>query len=161
MVFCPFFSIVGLFLLFEIIFTYICSGDPTFHRWKDAISFPNDRFPTRNRGKSDSFLLGGIHLTYYTYTPYFILRMLSATECGKWTSKSIQEFFSSHIHPFRKTNSLENMETYFHRRSKNKHLKLLSDIKEDLSTIIYYPWFYSCNKNRYPAWEGKHDSRVV
>ena len=87
--------------------------------------------------------------------------MLSTTECKEWTSKSIQKLFSAHLHPFRETNSLEDMETYFHRRKVNKDLKLLANIKDDLSKIIYYPWFYSCNKDRYPAWEGKHDLRVV
>ena len=115
---------------------YIFTGDPTFHRWKDTTSLPKDHFPTRNRGKSGSFLLGGIHLSYYTYTPYFILRMLSTTECREWTSKSIQNLFTSHIYPFRKKHSLEDMETYFHRRKVNKKLKLLSNIKKDLTKIL-------------------------
>ena len=136
-------------------------GDPTFHRWKDAISSPNATYPTRNRGKSKSFLLGGIHLTYYTYVPYFMLRKLSTSECGDWTKQFFRDWFSGHLTPFCETHSLNDYETNIQRRVTNKKLKLLSNVKENLSTIIHHPWFYICNKERYPAWEGKHDSRVV
>ena len=136
-------------------------GDPTFHRWKDAISFPEDQHPTRQRGKSGFFLLGGTHLSYYTYAPYFMLRMLSFTECGAWTTESVHKFFTEHIIPFNESHSLEVFETFVQRRKKNQRIKLLSNIKQDLSKIIVPPWFYICNKDRYPAWEGKHDSRVI
>ena len=90
-----------------------------------------------------------------------MLRLLSATECGNWTKETIQQWFSGPLESFRETHSLEGSEAYIQRRNKHKHLKFLTDIKEDLSKIVVHPWFYVCNKNRYPAWEGKHDSRVV
>ena len=135
--------------------------DPTFYRWKDAVSLPNTTYPTRKRGKSGSFILGGIHLTYYTYVPYFMLRQLAATECGDWTKETVQTRFSGPLESFRNTHSLEGIENHIQRRNENKHLKLIKDVREDLSRIVVYPWFYACNKRRYPAWEGKHDSRVV
>ena len=90
-----------------------------------------------------------------------MLRKLSATECGAWTTERIHNFFTEHITPYNESHSLEVFETFIERRNVNKKLKLLSDIKEDLSKIIVPPWFYICNKERYPAWEGKHDSRVI
>ena len=137
------------------------TGDPTFYRWKDALSLDNGKFPTRKRGKSDSFLLGGIHLTYYTYVPYYILRVLSATECGKWNNATVYNLFRKNLRPARNKYSLEDFESHIQNRKQSEHLKLLSEIKEDLSDIIYLPWFYACNKYRYPSFIGKHDSRVT
>ena len=132
-------------------------GDPTFYRWKDIVSLPNSKYPTRKRGKSNSFLLGGIHLTYYTYVPYFMLRKLSATECGD----SYYEYFKEAIKYLLDTSSLEVLENQVQRRVQNSRLKLLKDISEDLSKIVVFPWFYLCNSERYPSWEGKHDTRVT
>ena len=135
-------------------------GDPTFYRWKDAVALPSNTYPTRKRGKSGCFLLGGIHLTYYTYTPYIMLRMLSATECGAWTKETIQTHFTGPLKSNLVTKSLEGIENFYHRRATNKHLKLIKNVKHNLTSIVLHPWFYLCNKSRYPAWEGKHDSRV-
>ena len=90
-----------------------------------------------------------------------MLKKLSATECGDWTKEFIQKWFSGPLDSFRGTHSLEGSESFIQRRQKNKHLKLLANVKEDLSRIVYHPWFYVCNKNRYPAWEGQHDTRVI
>ena len=88
-----------------------------------------------------------------------LLKRLSATECGNWDKAQIDENFRE---PLRKGNgSLNYMENYLHRRNKNSKIHLLKDIKEDLSKIVKVPWFYACNKNRYPSWEGRHDSRVT
>ena len=131
-------------------------GDPTFYRWKDIENIVPPNYPTRLRGKSESFLLGGIHLTYYTYLPYFMLRLLSATECGN----------SSHVFPnegikyLQDYHSLEIFEKAIQARKKNKRIKLLKDVKQNLSKIVVFPWFYNCNKDRYPAWQGNHDPRV-
>jgi len=55
---------------------------------------------------------------------------------------------------------LTGAENAAHRRIVNNRIKLLKDIDEDLTQIVVHPWFYLCNKNRFPAWEGKHDTRV-
>lgn len=52
-------------------------GDPTYWYLKDAIKKGN---PSRNRGKSPFFVLGGIHLTRYGYLPNLLLKDLSQTE---------------------------------------------------------------------------------
>ena len=132
-------------------------GDPTFYRWKDISARDSTNYPTRKRGRSDNYLLGGIHLTYYTYLPYFMLRTLSATECGD----------SSHIFPqegikdLLEHHSLENLEKELEKRAQNSRIQPLRNIEEDLSKITILPWFYRCNEDRYPAWKGNHDTRVV
>ena len=69
--------------------------------------------------------------------------------------------FREHLRPLRKTYSLKHFESHIQRRKQSEDLKLLSKIKEDLSDIVYLPWFYACNKHRYQAFIGKHDSRVT
>lgn len=132
-------------------------GDPTFYRWKDVQSLGSSDYPTRQRGQSNNFLLGGIHLTYYTYLPYFMLRILSATECGD----------KSHIFPkegikhLMEYHSLKKLENELEKRVQNVRIQPLGNIDEDLSKITILPWFYKCNEDRYPAWKGHHDTRVV
>ena len=36
----------------------------------------------------------------------------------------------------------------------------LSSIEEEMKEIAILPWFYDCNRNRYPVWEDGHDSRL-
>ena len=56
---------------------------------------------------------------------------------------------------------LDKLENQMQRRAQNSRIKLLKEVQEDLSKIVVFPWFYVCNKKRYPAWEGKHDTRVT
>ena len=85
--------------------------------------------------------------------------MFSSTECGKFDKARVNEVFSD---PIKLGNgTLSYMENKNQGRNQNKKLRLIKDIKQDLSKIIKVPWFYACNKDRYPSWEGKHDSRVT
>ena len=132
-------------------------GDPTFYRWKDIASLDSTNYPTRQRGQSNNYLLGGIHLTYYTYLPYFMLRKLSATECGDQT----HIFSPKGIKHLMKYHSLNMLEKEFEKRVQNARIQPLQNIGEDLSKITILPWFYKCNQDRYPAWKGNHDTRVA
>ena len=136
-------------------------GDPTFYRWKDLMSrtppfLSGHTYPSRKRGRSENFLLGGIHLTYYTYLPYFMLRFLSATECGD--AKHI--FPQQGIQYLQYNHSLVLLEQEFEKRKTSARIRPLKEVERELSSIAVLPWFYKCNKQRYPAWDGKHDSRV-
>ena len=116
------------------------------------------KYPTRKRGKSGNYLLGGIHLTYYTYLPYFMLKRLSATECGE----SEHIFSEDGINYLLEKHSLEILEKEFEKRVKYAdRIKLLTHVEFDLSQIVVLPWFYKCNSQRYPAWKGEHDTRVT
>ena len=118
---------------------------------------PNDQFTTLNRGISESFSLGGIHLTDYTYAHYFILILLSATERGKWTKETVHQLFSGSINPFIEAHSFENIKHYNQPSATNKNLTIISNITEGILKINVRLWFYIYNKDKYPAWEGTHD----
>ena len=134
-------------------------GDPTFYIWKAASEMKEPDYPTRKRGNSKGYLLGGAHLSYYTYVPYFMLRILSATECSP-NQEQIQTWFKNPLKNFSDTHSLNGIEALIEKRKNLKNLKLIKDVEEDLSAVIVRPWFYECNPDRYPAWIGKHDLRV-
>ena len=143
---------------------YSFVGDPTYFRWKDietSVAAFKKTVPTRMRGQSKGYLLGGAHLSYYTFLPYFLLRIFSSTECGKFDGKRIKTLFTDPLEKGK--GKLEFMEAQFHKRVTHlgNRLHKIRDIKENLSDIIKVPWFYECNKKRYPSWEGRHDSRVT
>ena len=138
-------------------------GDPTYYRWKDAVSIKQPKYPTRQRGKSGSFLIGGIHLSYYTYLPFRLLNIISASEFNNFNHRFPKE--EEGITYLLANHSLKKMEEHLHKRMTHQNniklpIQLLNDTKEDLSKIVYVPWFYECNKERYPAWKGEHDNRV-
>ena len=88
-----------------------------------------------------------------------LLRFLSATECEKFDKTIIDQYILTPLENGK--GSLNEMERIFQNRAKNKNLRLLTKIDTDLTKIVKIPWFYDCNRNRYPSWDGKHDSRVV
>jgi hypothetical protein len=59
-------------------------GDPTF--WTFASATKHNRLtkniPSRRRGQSMSYRLGGIHMSHYSYLPPRIIKDLTATEGG-------------------------------------------------------------------------------
>ena len=135
-------------------------GDPTFYTWKKAYEIKEPDYPTRKRGQSKGYLLGGTHLTYYTFVPYFMLRMLSATEClpnAIFTKQIMQSLAKTLVSD---TRSLKEIETLMQARKNLTNLKMIKDVNEDMSAVIVRPWFYECNPERYPAWLGMHDTRV-
>ena len=102
-------------------------GDPTFHRWRDINQITDSKkYPTRKRGKSNGYLLGGVHLTYYNYLPYMLLRFLSATECEKFDKTIIDQYILTPLENVK--GSLNEMERIFQNRAKNKNLHLLTEI---------------------------------
>src|ERR1700756_5408890 len=60
-------------------------GDPTYYKLQAAKALaakkPNS-FPSRRRGGSANFLLGGIHMTHYGYLPFQLVKSTTATEGG-------------------------------------------------------------------------------
>ncbi|KAJ3222401.1 hypothetical protein HK099_002345 [Clydaea vesicula] len=58
-------------------------GDPSFWTVSNAKKFNvNGNAPTRMRGKSGHFLLGGAHLSNYLYPPFAMIKMLTCSECN-------------------------------------------------------------------------------
>ena len=134
-------------------------GDPTFWTLASATEYHRvtKNSPSRMRGYSMSYLLGGIHMTHYSYLPPRIIKSLTATEAGARNSLWVElgnAFNSNSVAAFEAKLALP----YGH---PNKRVKPLSEIAaKDLEGIVYYPWFYQCNRARYPRWEWKSDSRL-
>lgn len=139
-------------------FTY---GDPAFWKFQAAMHPKPGVLPNRRRGSTGHYMLGGAHLTYYGYLPFLIVKMLSAIEQNSNSSTNIidlptrfrQESISAIEADLSKTPAV----------FKNR-LKTLQDWKKENETefkkIVIFPWFYDCNRDRYPMWEGRHDDRI-
>ncbi|EGG23439.1 putative beta-1,4-mannosyl-glycoprotein beta-1,4-N-acetylglucosaminyltransferase [Cavenderia fasciculata] len=130
-------------------------GDPTFYVVGEA---KKEEAPSRNRGQSGHFLLGGMHMTHYGYLPYQIIKKLSCTECGIKSMPQLSIF-------------ADDLETGNISQLELKLLQPPDDFKNrirDISTmdqefrdrVAILPWFYNCNRNRYPVWESKNDKRL-
>ena len=136
-------------------------GDPTFWTFKSA-KFSRGK-ATRKRGKSPAHLLGGMHMSHYAYFPYLLLKTAMATEAfgGLATLQDrlerLRRAFYDH-----KLLELEN-ELALPPPDDGTLMRLvkLKDISPKfLKGVIYYPWFFECNRDRYPRWDGKPDSRL-
>jgi len=61
-------------------------GDPTYWTLGSVMAYANaaeDAFPTRMRGRSGRYLLGGIHMTDNAYSPFLLAKTIACTECGE------------------------------------------------------------------------------
>ena len=59
-------------------------GDPTYWVLQNATAYgKNGRFPSRMRGTSGNYLLGGVHMTDNPYPPFLLAKIITCTECGE------------------------------------------------------------------------------
>jgi hypothetical protein len=132
-------------------------GDPSF--WTFASAAKAKKYPNRMRGKSGAFLLSGMHLTHYGYLPYQITKRLIGSESLNhypWVKDMISKALQVN-------NSLAAMDAEMSlpwEASRHKWKKISKVPPSQLKGIVYHPWFYDCNRDRYPRWEGKPDSRL-
>lgn len=119
-------------------------GDPTYWYLRDAIQ--NGK-PSRRRGHSKFFLLGGLHLTRYGYLPTMILKDLSMTEFeGGFMLSNLRKLLEQNVSLYDATKSI-----FYNDRCrlspKNK------DLNKNLINHPPYmiPWIMQCNPLRYPS----------
>ena len=130
-------------------------GDPTFWPLSYAKSYSGT--PTRLRGKSGRYLLGGMHMSDHPYLPFLMVKSFTCSECADRTMlvKKIADFI--------RQNDVYAMETYFASFVSSQFKERLTNIdkiQEKIKYVRVLPWFYSCNKDRYGYWESKHDLRL-
>lgn len=139
-------------------------GDPTFWSLEVAIdSYQRQaKFPNRMRGRSPTYLLGGLHLSRYPYPPFMMMKMLTGSESNITKLKFIIEIGQNYVQKdYRKVDEkLNHIESQFLSRIYN-FSSLGSDEMDAVSELIQIPWFYQCNRNRYPSLEGKYDARLI
>ncbi len=67
-------------------------GDPTYFTIKGAKEqMAGGKPPSRNRGTSGSFLLGGMYMTRHRFLPFMILETITCTECTLMDSRVHQD----------------------------------------------------------------------
>lgn len=135
-------------------------GDPTYYQLasaKSSVAGKPNEFPTRKRGRSGNYILGGIHFTHYGYLPFQLVKHITATEGGLRTLKDLQK-----LSKYLKEGDIKGMEIDLASTPKVHMRKIvpvnLSD--PEMTEICILPWFYACNRNRYPVWEDMHDTRL-
>lgn len=130
-------------------------GDPTYWSLKDAIK---NGFPSRKRGKSPFFLLGGIHLTRYGYLPSMILKDLTMTEYeGGSKLLKLREYLENDMSLYDATKKI-----FFNDRCRKDPRNI--DLDENKLNCPPYmiPWIMQCNPLRYPSFlkEFPPDNRL-
>ncbi len=119
------------------------------------------RYPTRNRGKSDDHVLGGMHMTNYGYLPNLILKRLTQSEGSYEYLKEVAE-----LPRYAENTTLEGLQNFYREeyyktmKFRIFDLKKVEQIDSEKDDFVVLPWFYNCNRERYPAWERKSDSRL-
>ncbi|KAM9996600.1 hypothetical protein ACTFIZ_001549 [Dictyostelium cf. discoideum] len=133
-------------------------GDPTYYTLKKAKERSKTEAPSRNRGTSGNYMLGGIHMSHYGYLPFQMVKYLSCTECGITKESQITNF-SDDI----QNGKIQDLELRLG-KTKADHAHKISKLSgmDDFfkKEVAILPWFYNCNRNRYPVWERKNDPRL-
>lgn len=135
-------------------------GDPTYYKLGSAKRLfvgKTKEYPNRQRGRSGNYMLGGIHMTYYGYLPFQIVKHVTATEEGLRSLEDLQR-----LSKYLRVGDIANMEVDLGSTPSNLMQRIarvnLSD--PEMKEICVLPWFYDCNRKRYPVWEDGHDTRL-
>ncbi|CAL8127747.1 unnamed protein product [Orchesella dallaii] len=137
-------------------------GDPTYWTLQTAIKTQEQFTPTRKRGESSGHLLGGMHMSYYGYMPLRITKYFTASE------SKIENLAYELVPKMKHLNAeklsevemeLGEVPTSFNDRIMSME-RLKKKFPREYEKVVHIPWFYECNRDRYPAWEGLHDSRL-
>ncbi|CAL8133531.1 unnamed protein product [Orchesella dallaii] len=136
-------------------------GDPSYWTLKTGLDYAPAQ-PTRNRGKSFGYVLGGMHMSHYGYLPVEIVEYFTATEAY---ADDVLKNLAPKLKNLSKE-SLRRIEVELGRVPKQFGHRIVSmdELKawfpEEYKDVVRLPWFYDCNRKRYPTWEGEHDTRL-
>jgi hypothetical protein len=138
-------------------------GSPTAFTLKQASELAN-RYPTRTRGRSGRSVWGGMHLTYYGYLPFYILKLLTVTDRG-----SISTFHNPLREIVEGLKRGDSVGTIWKRQRDWMRVhwgdgrdRDLGDNLEGEGRVI--PWFIKCNPDRYQYFyrtDGVEDPRIT
>lgn len=135
-------------------------GDPTFWTYAAAREAPNH--PSRKRGHSGPFLLGGVHMSNQGYLPYFLSKHLSCTECS--VSSERMQKWADRFEKAAAGGDWMKLEQDLHaeagRSWANRQTPLDRLPQGTRDQVVYFPWFYTCNEGRFPMLRGKPDPRT-
>ena len=140
-------------------------GDPTYFK-VGGIDESDGSWPTRKRGNSGRFLLGGAHLTNYHFGPQLMIKRLTTSEYYKSGDAYINKLREALLSKGGLTRFFNSFVTegpdHFAEKGRLISLaKARADKLDDFDRIVYVPWFLRCNKDRFPGWYGVEDPRTV
>lgn len=147
-------------------------GDPTFWTLQSAASYARrspGSFPTRMRGRSSHYLLGGIHLTDNPYLPFLLLKTIACTECGDESQRLIRKlsdcFQGTACHGLDNETIIERLMQMVNRSFQHTGPRIMdvadSATHDKLGGAFFVPWYIQCYPDRYPGWFGKVDGRLM
>ena len=137
-------------------------GDPTFHTFQSAHATYKykKKAPTRNRGTSFYWIFGGAHFSHYGYLVYQVLKQMSCTECDVSNFQTILSKLRSAVDTGKWHElELEASEPLPNWKERIVPLKMME--RGEREKVVYIPWFYDCNRDRYSMWEGRPDGRTA
>jgi len=135
-------------------------GDPSYMTLKKVQNIlASGRIPTRARGRSGHFLLGGMHMTRHQFVPFMMLNYASCGECGglkdhQFLNNLKQVMISGDFPTIEKFWIDINMSPF------KSRIIPRDQLPHEQTAIVHVPWFLACQPERYPYWSGKHDSRL-
>lgn len=132
-------------------------GDPTYFKLSSAKSLVADEYPSRRRGSSGNYMLGGIHMTHYGYLPFQMIKQATGSEFGMRILEDVER-----ISKYLKQHDVVGAEVDLAATPKNCKTRIVQVNMTDpeMKVICILPWFYDCNRKRYPVWEDGHDTRL-
>lgn len=152
-------------------------GDPTYWTLRSAQDYadasayvkrehPQSDYPSRMRGTSGHYLLGGIHMTDSLYPPFSIAKFIACTECGEQSTITVRKLYDCFVgdacrgmnnkERLRKLTSILDRSAVFAGRVMD-----LDAVKRDIGEAYYVPWYVECHPDRFPTWFGELDWRDV
>jgi hypothetical protein len=120
--------------------------------------------PTRRRGKSGYYLLGGVHLTDPPYLPFLLSKIVACTECGDGFTRRLP-LLRHHLENAT-TASVRALQRQLNRYGPGHKDRIfpVDAIPVQLQGIYYLPWFLerrlATNPRSYGYWYGQPDARL-
>ena len=127
-------------------------GDPTFHLVADLAAkyAKGDASPTRNRGRSGHYILGGVHMSTYTYAPAVLLKYASGTEFPGIRFPAPDTPYGDAV------DQIDHLQINEMRDIGTRG----PDLRGRLGREEHYPWLLMCNPERYKTWFDLRDERL-
>lgn len=118
--------------------------------------------PTRLRGKSGHYLLGGVHLTDPPYLPFLLAKIIACTECGDGFTARLP-LLVQHLEnaTAASVRALQRRLNRFGPRHKDLIFPVTA-VPKQLEGIYHVPWYLERLAGRYAYWwdPGRGEPRL-
>lgn len=144
-------------------------GDPTYWTLRSAQAYAEaaeGRYPSRMRGTSGHYLLGGIHMTDNPYLPFLLAKTMACTECGEDGTRlmtTLRDCFADGAcrEPGDEQFAAKLLQIVDRSSHHADRIVDIRSAKRRLGDAYYVPWYIICHPDRFPAWFGETDGRLI